>query len=106
MQRLQREAENRSQGLPGSLAQGQSKRQDDDLALHAVNYHLDELEISIPGPVGLYAVPPRQLAENFLLDYLRTVHRSSLSSADLSSPHNIGISSITTHILVINGLRF
>ncbi|KAJ5683328.1 hypothetical protein N7462_006493 [Penicillium macrosclerotiorum] len=74
MQRLQREAEHRSQGLPGSLEPGQSKRQDDDLALHAVNYHLDDLDISVPGPVEIYAMPPRSLADKLFEDYLRTVH--------------------------------
>lgn len=74
MQRLQREAEHRSQGLPGSLEPGQSKRQDDDLALHAVNYHLDDLDISIPGPVELYAMPPREQADQLFESYLRTVH--------------------------------
>lgn len=73
MQRLQREAEHRSQGLPGSLEPGQSKRQDDDLALHAVNYHLDDLDIST-GPVETYAVPPRNLADHYFDNYLRTVH--------------------------------
>ncbi|KAJ5287527.1 hypothetical protein N7478_003213 [Penicillium angulare] len=74
MQRLQREAEHRSQGLPGSLEPGQSKRQDDDLALHAVNYHLDDLDISVPGPIEMYAVPSRELADHYFEDYLRTVH--------------------------------
>ncbi|KAJ5722541.1 hypothetical protein N7488_000576 [Penicillium malachiteum] len=74
MQRLQREAEHRSQGLPGSLEPGQSKRQDDDLALHAVNYHLDDLDISAPGPVDIYALPSRKQADHYFDDYLRTVH--------------------------------
>lgn len=74
MQRLQREAEHRSRGLPGSLEPGQSKRQDDDLALHAVNYHLDDLDINAPGPVDIYAVPPREQADHLFEDYLRTVH--------------------------------
>lgn len=73
MQRLQRDAEHRSQGLPGSLEPGQSKRQDDDLALHAVSYHLDDLDISVPGPVDTYAMPPRELADHLFDDYLRTV---------------------------------
>ncbi|KAJ5643764.1 uncharacterized protein N7484_006271 [Penicillium longicatenatum] len=74
MQRLQREAEHRSQGLPGSLEPGQSKRQDDDLALHAVNYHLDDLDINAPGPIDVYAVPPREQADHLFDDYLRTVN--------------------------------
>ncbi|KAJ5211775.1 uncharacterized protein N7498_003421 [Penicillium cinerascens] len=74
MQRLQREAEHRSRGLPGSLEPGQSKRQDDDLALHAVNYHLDDMDISVPGPVELYGMPPREHADQLFDDYLRTVH--------------------------------
>ncbi|KAJ5239825.1 hypothetical protein N7468_004444 [Penicillium chermesinum] len=74
MQRLQREAEHRSQGLPGSLEPGQSKRQDEDLALHAVNYHLDDLGISAPGPVDTYAVPPRSQADHYFDSFLRTVH--------------------------------
>lgn len=74
MQRLQREAEHRAQGLPGSLEPGQSKRQDDDLALHEVSYHLDDLDISVPGPVELYAMPSREQAEHFFEDYLKTVH--------------------------------
>ncbi|KAJ5493263.1 hypothetical protein N7539_002009 [Penicillium diatomitis] len=74
MQRLQREAEHRSRGLPGSLEPGQSKRQDDDLALHAVSYHLDDLDISVPGPVELYAMPSRNVADQLFEDYLRTVH--------------------------------
>lgn len=74
MQRLQREAENRAQGLAGSLEPGQSKRQDDDLALHAVNYHLDDMDISVPGSVELYAMPPREHADHLFDDYLKTVH--------------------------------
>ncbi|KAJ5167877.1 uncharacterized protein N7482_003471 [Penicillium canariense] len=74
MQRLQREAVHRSHGLPGSLEAGQSKQQDDDLALHAVSYHLDDLDISVPGPIELYAMPPRHMADKLFEDYLRTVH--------------------------------
>lgn len=74
MQRVQREAEQRAQGLPGSLEPGQSNRQDDDLALHTVNYHLDDLDISVPGLIDPYAVPLREQADQYLEDYLRTVH--------------------------------
>jgi hypothetical protein len=74
MQRLQREAENRSRGLAGSLEPGQSKRQDDDLALHAVSYHLDDIDVSVPESVDIYAMPSRDLADKLFDDYLRTVH--------------------------------
>ncbi|KAJ5888096.1 hypothetical protein N7495_008137 [Penicillium taxi] len=74
MQRLQREAEHRSRGLPGSLEPGQSKRQDDDLALNAVNYHLDDLEISVTEPVDVYALPLRFMADKLFESYLKTVH--------------------------------
>ncbi|KAJ5188489.1 hypothetical protein N7491_004812 [Penicillium cf. griseofulvum] len=74
MQRLQREAGQRSKGLPGSLEPGQDLKTDDALALHAVNYHLDDLEISVPGPVHLYAMPPREVADHMFEAYLTTVH--------------------------------
>ncbi|CAI7658084.1 unnamed protein product [Penicillium pancosmium] len=74
MQRLQREAEHRSKGLPGSLEPGQSKRQDDDLALHAVSYHLDDIDVSVPESVDIYAMPSRDLADKLFDDFLRTVH--------------------------------
>ncbi|KAJ5382637.1 hypothetical protein N7517_000548 [Penicillium concentricum] len=74
MQRLQREADQRSKGLPGSLEPGQDLKTDDALAMHAVNYHLDDLDISVPGPVQLYAMPPREVADHMFEAYLTTVH--------------------------------
>ncbi|KAI3272412.1 transcriptional regulator family: Fungal Specific TF [Penicillium roqueforti] len=74
LQRLQRGAQHHSHQLLYPSEYGRSKRQDDDLALYAVNYHLDEEDISVPEPVDTYAVPPRQLADKLLDDYLRTVH--------------------------------
>ncbi|KAJ5158443.1 uncharacterized protein N7500_008094 [Penicillium coprophilum] len=74
MQRLQREADQRSKGLPGSLEPGQDLKTDDALALHAVNYHLDDLDISVPGPVQLYSMPPREMADHMFEAYLTTVH--------------------------------
>ncbi|KAJ5644225.1 transcriptional regulator family: Fungal Specific TF [Penicillium longicatenatum] len=75
MQRLQREAKRHVQGSSSSLEHGQGKLQN-DLALHTVNYHLDEMGISIPEPMEIYAIPPRQLADRLLDEYLRTVHPS------------------------------
>lgn len=74
MQRLQRNAKHRSQGSSGSLDHSQSTRQEDGFALYTVNYHLDEFCISVPEPVKIYAVPPRQIADRLFDDYLRTVH--------------------------------
>jgi hypothetical protein len=74
MQRLQREANQRAQGLPGSLDPGQDLKFDNAISLHAVNYHLDDLDISVPGPVQLYAMPPRELADHMFEAYLVTVH--------------------------------
>ncbi|CAG8067248.1 unnamed protein product [Penicillium salamii] len=74
MQRLQREADQRAQGLPGSLEPGQDRQTDNALSLHAVNYHLDDLDISVPGPVQLYAMPSREAADHMFNAYLTTVH--------------------------------
>ncbi|KAI2733228.1 transcriptional regulator family: Fungal Specific TF [Penicillium roqueforti] len=74
MQRLQREADQRAQGLPGSLEFGQDPKIDNAVALHAVNYHLDDLDISVPEPVQLYAMPPREVADHMFEAYLTTVH--------------------------------
>ncbi|KAJ5511994.1 hypothetical protein N7453_004097 [Penicillium expansum] len=74
MQRLHREADQRAKGLPGSLEPGQDLKTDNALSLHAVNYHLDDLDISVPGPVQLYAMPPREVADHMFEAYLTTVH--------------------------------
>ncbi|CAG8882938.1 unnamed protein product [Penicillium egyptiacum] len=74
MQRLHREADQRAKGLPGSLEPGQDLTTDTAVSLHAVNYHLDDLDISVPGPVQLYAMPPREVADHMFEAYLTTVH--------------------------------
>lgn len=76
LQRLQREAEQRARGNPGTL---ESNHDDDEetkegFSLHALNYHLDDLDISVSEPVQLYNMPPRQLADRLFDDYLNTVH--------------------------------
>lgn len=73
MQRLQREAEQRSRGQPGTWESHHAPFSD-EYTLHSVNYHLDDLDISVPGPVQLYAMPPRQLADKLFEDYLTTVY--------------------------------
>ncbi|KAI9035128.1 Zn(II)2Cys6 transcription factor, partial [Aspergillus affinis] len=42
--------------------------------LPAVNYHLDQLEISVPGPVQVYQMPHQPIADHLFADYLETVH--------------------------------
>jgi hypothetical protein len=74
MQRLQREAEQRSRKLPGIYEGAPSSRHFEDFALNAANYHLDDLGVSIPGPVDMYAMPSREQADHFFEDYLDTVH--------------------------------
>lgn len=74
MQRLRREAEQRSQMQPGTYEPDLDSPRDGDFALHAVNYHLDDMDITPPGPVQTYWIPPRHLADQLFEDYLNTVH--------------------------------
>lgn len=74
MQRLRREAEQRYQHEPGTYDPDFDSRRDQEFALHAVNYHLDDMNVSVPGPVQTYWVPPRHLADQLFEDYLNTTH--------------------------------
>lgn len=76
MQRLQREAEQRMRGNPGAADTHEDEDDEtkDRFSLHSLNYHLDDLEISVPEPVQLYSMPPRQLADRLFDDYLHSVH--------------------------------
>lgn len=74
MQRLQREAKQRERGEPGPYEGEPASRQYHDFSLNAANYHLDDFDISIPGPVDMYQMPPREQADRFFEDYLTTVH--------------------------------
>lgn len=71
MQRLQREAEQRARGQPGIQELDPDR---DEPPLHALNYHLDDLDISVPEPVERYAMPPRKLADRLFNEYLKSVH--------------------------------
>ncbi|KAF7592509.1 hypothetical protein BBP40_012799 [Aspergillus hancockii] len=71
MQRLSREAQQRACKLPGSF---EDESDENEFALHTANYHLDDLDISVPGPVQVYWMPPRPLADKLFEDYLETVH--------------------------------
>ncbi|PYI05933.1 C6 transcription factor [Aspergillus sclerotiicarbonarius CBS 121057] len=70
MQRVRMEAEQRSRKLPGSY----EADQEGEFAIHSVNYHLDDMDISVPGPVHVYWMPPRKVADKLFEDYLDTVH--------------------------------
>lgn len=78
MQRLQKEAEQRARGQPGALEfhpeDDEDEETKDGLSLHALNYHLDDLDISIPEPVQRYKMPPRHLADLLFDEYLKSVH--------------------------------
>ncbi|EAW09592.1 Zn(II)2Cys6 transcription factor [Aspergillus clavatus NRRL 1] len=70
MQRLQRESEQRVRKRPGAL----ESEPEGEFALHTVNYHLDDMDITIPGPVQVYWMPPRHVADQLFEDYLATIH--------------------------------
>ena len=70
LQRLGREADHRARNLPGPA----ELQPDRNFALHSVNYHLDDLDITPPGPVHLYWAPPRHLADKLFENYLGTVY--------------------------------
>ncbi|KAI9044445.1 Zn(II)2Cys6 transcription factor [Aspergillus affinis] len=70
MQRLRKEAESRSRRQPGAF----EAEHDGEFALHAMNYHLDDMDVSVPGPVQAYWMPPRPLADKLFEDYLDTIH--------------------------------
>ena len=74
MQRLRKEAEQRSKKQPGTYEARFDSPRDADFALNSVNYHLDDLKVSVPWPVQKYWLPPRYLADQLFDDYLNSVH--------------------------------
>lgn len=72
MQRLRREAEQRSKKESGTYEPNADT--EEEYALHSMNYHLDDMGISVPGPIHTYQMPPRQLADTLFNDYLTSVH--------------------------------
>ncbi|EHA21999.1 hypothetical protein ASPNIDRAFT_210577 [Aspergillus niger ATCC 1015] len=70
MQRVRMEAEHRARKLPGPY----EAEDEGEFAIHSVNYHLDDMDISVPGPVHVYWMPPRKVADKLFEDYLDTVH--------------------------------
>ncbi|KAJ5788217.1 hypothetical protein N7457_003207 [Penicillium paradoxum] len=73
MRRVEEEAEQRSRGQPPNFTSS-DKDSSTRIAPHVINYHLDDLGIDAPGPVQMYWVPPRLLADHLLETYLRMVH--------------------------------
>lgn len=74
MQRVQRESVQRARKEPGMYEGEPQARQYEDFSINSVSYHLDDLDISVPGPVDMYRMPPREQAEHLFEDYLITVH--------------------------------
>lgn len=72
MQRLRREAEQRSKKEAGTYEPDPDN--ESDYALHSMSYHLDDMDISVPGPIQVYRMPPRELADKLFDDYLTSVH--------------------------------
>ena len=72
IQRLRREAEQRSKKKSGTYEPNADT--EEEYALHSMNYHLDDMDISVPGPIHVYQMPPRQLADTLFDDYLTSVH--------------------------------
>ncbi|KAJ5400277.1 hypothetical protein N7465_010766 [Penicillium sp. CMV-2018d] len=72
MGRVQEEAEqrNRSQS-PKATSKNHTG---DKISPSTVNYHVDDLGVDAPGPVQMYWVPPRQVADHLFETYLLAVH--------------------------------
>ncbi|KAF3387516.1 Thiamine repressible regulatory protein [Penicillium rolfsii] len=72
MQRLQKTADGRrkdSATIPETTQEGIMSEQTHDL-----NYHLDDLDITVSQPVHKYGVPPRLLADKLFETYLLVAH--------------------------------
>jgi hypothetical protein len=59
LQRLRREAEQHVRKQSGKS----ETESEGDSALHAVNYHLDDMDITVLGPVEVYWMTPRDVAD-------------------------------------------
>lgn len=70
MQSLQKETEHRSQKLAGPS----EAKADDQFSIHCMSYHLDNMDISVPGPVQVYRMPPQSVADRLFDDFLDTVY--------------------------------
>ncbi|CAI7638423.1 unnamed protein product [Penicillium glandicola] len=70
----------RVQEEAGHPSRGQSPKApskdptDDKVPTSTINYHVDDLGVDAPGPVQIYWVPPRALADHLFETYLLAVH--------------------------------
>lgn len=60
----------------GSQNQGSNHKPSRDVSIHLMNYHLDDLDIPQLDESDPYAVPPRNVADEYLNAYLTFVHPS------------------------------
>ncbi|GAB1205625.1 fungal-specific transcription factor domain-containing protein [Aspergillus pseudonomiae] len=78
MQRLEDEIEGRSQGLDDSgMAPDQAtsmQEQKHDVPSTTVSYHLDDLQLPLMDCVDAYALPPKELADQFFNVFMESVH--------------------------------
>ncbi|CAG7941192.1 unnamed protein product [Penicillium nalgiovense] len=72
MGRVQEETEQRSRGQSPKATS--ENRTSDKVAPSTINYHIDDIGVDAPGPVQMYWVPPRQVADHLFETYLRAVH--------------------------------
>jgi hypothetical protein len=72
MQRLQKAADARRKGSAGNSEVTQDGIMSDQL--HDLNYHLDDLDITVSEPVQRYWIPPRPLADKLFETYLIVAH--------------------------------
>ncbi|KAJ5143223.1 uncharacterized protein N7515_002010 [Penicillium bovifimosum] len=73
MRRLREETEQRGKGQPPE-SKFEDQSRNDRIPPHLTNYHIDDLGIDAPGPVQMYWVPPRAVADNLFEIYLHWIH--------------------------------
>jgi hypothetical protein len=72
IQRLQKAADARRKGSAGNSEATQGGIRSDQI--HDLNYHLDDLDITVSEPVQRYWIPPRPLADKLFETYLIVAH--------------------------------
>ncbi|KAJ5617368.1 hypothetical protein N7537_002482 [Penicillium hordei] len=72
MGRVQEEAEQRNHSQPPKATS--KDHTGDKVSPSTISYHVDDLGVDAPGPVQMYWVPPRQVADHLFETYLLAVH--------------------------------